>query len=164
LHIAASENHLTLVKYLLKAGAEITSAVDRFGGTPVTDATQNNHHEIVQVLQNHEKNKNVTKPNFKSPWSSKHSKFHAINSTKSINNPEIEHLEETVAETLFRALSCLTVNNGDGDDENVLDRTLLLNLLSRCGLLKDDHRISMIIDALPTPPNCLTLTDMELIR
>ena len=168
LHIAASENHITLVKYLLKAGAEITTAIDRFGSTPITDAKRNSHNEIVQILTNHKQNQHLTKTDSKSPWSSKNSTFHAINSTESINNPENEHLGETVNETLYRALSSLTVTmEGIGDkedEEGIFDRTLLLNVLNRCGLLEDDHRIAMLIEALPAPPISLTLTDMELIR
>lgn len=39
LHIAASEGWLEVVDYLLRAGAEV-NAIDRFGGSPLTDAVR----------------------------------------------------------------------------------------------------------------------------
>ena len=38
LHIAACEHHVSLVKYLLRAGATVSTAIDRYGGTPLSDA------------------------------------------------------------------------------------------------------------------------------
>ena len=38
LHIASCEQHVSLVKYLLRAGATVSTAIDRYGGTPLSDA------------------------------------------------------------------------------------------------------------------------------
>ncbi len=50
LHLAAAENHLEVVRYLIAHGAR-TQAKDRWGGTPVTDAKRAGHNEIIQAIK-----------------------------------------------------------------------------------------------------------------
>jgi len=49
LHLAASEGHVEVVTYLLERKAN-PSAVDRFGGTPLSDAVGHGCRQVVEVL------------------------------------------------------------------------------------------------------------------
>ncbi len=49
LHLAASEGHFELVKFLLHKGA-LPNVKDRWGGTPVTDAERGKFDAIVEIL------------------------------------------------------------------------------------------------------------------
>ncbi|XP_076666145.1 L-asparaginase 1 [Andrena cerasifolii] len=49
LHIACCEGDLNIVRCLLRMGASV-HIKDRFDRTPLTDAIENDHHEIVKVL------------------------------------------------------------------------------------------------------------------
>ena len=51
LHLAASEGHLKIVKYLLKRHVVDVYCQDRWGGTPITDAEKHGHAAIVRVLK-----------------------------------------------------------------------------------------------------------------
>jgi len=50
LHLASSEGHLIVVKYLYSKGAAI-NAMDRFGGTPLSDAIRAKHGQVAQFLR-----------------------------------------------------------------------------------------------------------------
>ncbi|KNC75385.1 TKL protein kinase [Sphaeroforma arctica JP610] len=50
LHLAASENFLEIVKFLVSCGAEI-NAEDRWGGTPYSDAVRNCHSGPAGILE-----------------------------------------------------------------------------------------------------------------
>ncbi|XP_068607991.1 60 kDa lysophospholipase [Brachionichthys hirsutus] len=50
LHIAACEGHLSVVRYLLSHGATVY-AKDRYGDTPLCNAVQFRHKEVVQLLR-----------------------------------------------------------------------------------------------------------------
>ena len=49
LHLAASEGHDDIVKYLISKKADI-NATDRWGRKPIDDAKTNNHNDIVAML------------------------------------------------------------------------------------------------------------------
>ncbi|XP_015591117.1 L-asparaginase [Cephus cinctus] len=49
LHIACCEGDLRVVRYLLKMGANVHMQ-DRFGHTPLTDAIDNDRHDIIKLL------------------------------------------------------------------------------------------------------------------
>ncbi|XP_046481880.1 L-asparaginase isoform X1 [Neodiprion pinetum] len=49
LHIAASEGCLKVVRYLLENGASVHLR-DRFDRTPLIDAIENDHHEVIKLL------------------------------------------------------------------------------------------------------------------
>jgi len=50
LHIAASEGHLHLVKFLIECGARINRS-DRWGGSPLDDAYRHKHFDVVEYLR-----------------------------------------------------------------------------------------------------------------
>ncbi|KAG7343179.1 serine/threonine protein kinase [Nitzschia inconspicua] len=50
LHVAASEGHLPLCKYLVDKGAKINRS-DRWGGSPLDDATRHRHKELITYLR-----------------------------------------------------------------------------------------------------------------
>ncbi|MCF3136962.1 glutaminase A [Streptomyces olivochromogenes] len=50
LHLAASEGHIDVVAYLLQQGAEL-AAVDRWGGTPLSDAEKGCHTQVGKALK-----------------------------------------------------------------------------------------------------------------
>jgi glutaminase len=52
LHLAAAEGQLEVVRYLLAAGAD-PRPVDRWGGTPLSDAESNGHTEIAALPRGH---------------------------------------------------------------------------------------------------------------
>jgi ankyrin repeat protein len=52
LHLAASNGHVEVCKWLLARGVRPTS-VDRFGGTPLDDAEREGHMKIVQMISEH---------------------------------------------------------------------------------------------------------------
>ena len=60
LHLAASENQIEVVKYLLSRNVPI-SPVDRWGGTPLDDAKRSNHNELIEFLEKQSK-KQTAKP------------------------------------------------------------------------------------------------------
>lgn len=51
LHVAASEGHLPMVKYLVEELKCTISRSDRWGGSPLDDAHRHRHAEIVQYLR-----------------------------------------------------------------------------------------------------------------
>jgi Ankyrin repeats (3 copies) len=50
LHVAASEGHLPICKYLINKGAKINRS-DRWGGSPLDDATRHRHKELITYLR-----------------------------------------------------------------------------------------------------------------
>jgi len=50
LHVAASEGHLEMCRFLLKNGARVNRS-DRWGGSPLDDAHRHHHREIIQLLR-----------------------------------------------------------------------------------------------------------------
>ena len=50
LHIAASEGHLTIVKYLVTQGARVNRS-DRWGGSALDDAHRHRHLQCTEYLQ-----------------------------------------------------------------------------------------------------------------
>jgi len=50
LHLAASEGHLAVVKFLISRGVRINPA-DRWNGTPLSDAIRGNHKDIMDFLR-----------------------------------------------------------------------------------------------------------------
>ena len=50
LHLAASEGHLDVVRFLLQRGAKV-NAQDRWGGRPLDDALQKGHERVVAALK-----------------------------------------------------------------------------------------------------------------
>jgi glutaminase len=50
LHLAAAEGQLEVVRYLLAIGTE-PQPVDRWGGTPLSDAEGNGHTQVVDLLR-----------------------------------------------------------------------------------------------------------------
>ncbi|MFN7117392.1 MAG: glutaminase A [Saprospiraceae bacterium] len=51
LHLAAAENQIEVVKYLISRGIDLFP-VDRWGGTPLDDAKRSNHSVIIHLLEN----------------------------------------------------------------------------------------------------------------
>ena len=51
LHVASSEGHIEVVKYLLHNGALVHKR-DRYGNNALDDAVKFNHHEVIQLLMN----------------------------------------------------------------------------------------------------------------
>lgn len=52
IHLAASEGHLDAVKFLVAKGVEVNPK-DRFGGTPLADATRGNFKKVIDFLKLH---------------------------------------------------------------------------------------------------------------
>ena len=52
IHLAASEGHLEAVKFLVAKGVD-PKPKDRFGGTPLADATRGNFKKIIEFLKQH---------------------------------------------------------------------------------------------------------------
>ena len=52
LHLAASEGNRSIVEALLDAGADV-NACDRWGGTPLSDALRQGHHQVADLLRQH---------------------------------------------------------------------------------------------------------------
>jgi ankyrin repeat protein len=52
LHLAASEGKIEVVRFLIEHGAKV-NVQDRWGGTPIQEASRNNFSEIVQLLKSH---------------------------------------------------------------------------------------------------------------
>ena len=50
LHLAASEGHAHVVEYLIAEGVKL-SAVDRWGGTPLSDARRNDQELVITLLE-----------------------------------------------------------------------------------------------------------------
>lgn len=50
MHVAASEGHLETCKYLVEKGARINRS-DRWGGSPLDDASRHRHKEVIQYLR-----------------------------------------------------------------------------------------------------------------
>ncbi|KAL3905425.1 MAG: hypothetical protein SGILL_009683, partial [Bacillariaceae sp.] len=50
LHVAASEGHLNICDYLVKKGAKINRS-DRWGGSPLDDATHHRHKELIAYFR-----------------------------------------------------------------------------------------------------------------
>jgi ankyrin repeat protein len=50
MHVAASEGHLEVCKFLVKRGARINRS-DRWGGSPLDDAQRHRHKEVAQYLR-----------------------------------------------------------------------------------------------------------------
>jgi len=51
LHLAASENRVEVVRYLLDNKVPL-QVKDRWGGTPLVDAQKGGHHETVELIEN----------------------------------------------------------------------------------------------------------------
>lgn len=51
LHLACSENQLKVVEYLLKNGVKNLNPMDRWGNTPLDDATRGGFADIIQMLR-----------------------------------------------------------------------------------------------------------------
>jgi ankyrin repeat protein len=51
LFIAAYKGHETVLRALIEAGADISTATDNDGSTPLYAATHNGHEAIVQILR-----------------------------------------------------------------------------------------------------------------
>lgn len=52
LHVAASEGHIEIVKFLIQAKKAKINRSDRWGGSPLDDAHRHRHHEVVTFLRN----------------------------------------------------------------------------------------------------------------
>jgi len=52
LHLAASEGHVDIVRYLIQKGARVDRS-DRWGGSPLDDAHRHRHPEVIQCLRQH---------------------------------------------------------------------------------------------------------------
>ena len=52
MHLAASENQLEIVKFLLAAGVD-ANPIDRWGGRPLDDALRQGHQRVVDLLKQH---------------------------------------------------------------------------------------------------------------
>jgi ankyrin repeat protein len=50
LHLAASEGHAHVVEHLIGQGVNL-SPVDRWGGTPLSDARRNNQEAVITLLE-----------------------------------------------------------------------------------------------------------------
>ena len=50
MHLAAAEGHQEVVKFLLKCRADVNPQ-DRWGGTPLQDATRGGHRRVARLLQ-----------------------------------------------------------------------------------------------------------------
>mmetsp|Transcript_14500 Transcript_14500/g.40339 ORF Transcript_14500/g.40339 Transcript_14500/m.40339 type:complete len:650 (-) Transcript_14500:319-2268(-) len=50
IHVAASEGHLDIVRYLVQRGARINRS-DRWGGSPLDDASRHRHRPVIQYLR-----------------------------------------------------------------------------------------------------------------
>ena len=50
LHLAASNGHYNVIKYFIEQEINL-NPIDRWGGTPLDDATRENHTDIVTLLQ-----------------------------------------------------------------------------------------------------------------
>mmetsp|Transcript_15450 Transcript_15450/g.23381 ORF Transcript_15450/g.23381 Transcript_15450/m.23381 type:complete len:810 (-) Transcript_15450:630-3059(-) len=67
LHLAASEGHIDVVKFLCKRGANV-NVEDRWGGRPLDDALEKDNKHVAEVLRGHgatSANSNVLKNNFR---------------------------------------------------------------------------------------------------
>jgi glutaminase len=53
LHLAASENHYTVVEYLLENGAKRVNPTDRWGNTPLDDAVRGAYLDVADLLKKH---------------------------------------------------------------------------------------------------------------
>ena len=51
MHLAASNGHLNVVRYLYESGVRDVNPVDRWLGTPYDDAVREGHHEIAEFLK-----------------------------------------------------------------------------------------------------------------
>lgn len=52
LHLAASENQIKVVKYLISCNIDL-EPIDRWGGTPLDDAKKGGHTELAELLEQH---------------------------------------------------------------------------------------------------------------
>ncbi|OEU18680.1 ankyrin, partial [Fragilariopsis cylindrus CCMP1102] len=50
LHVAASEGHLEICTFLVQRGAKINRS-DRWGGSPLDDASRHRHKEVIKYLR-----------------------------------------------------------------------------------------------------------------
>ncbi|XP_007541652.1 glutaminase kidney isoform, mitochondrial [Poecilia formosa] len=58
LHVAAAEGHLEVVRFLLDACKVNPVPKDRWGNTPLDEAVQFGHHDVVAALQQYQENYN----------------------------------------------------------------------------------------------------------
>jgi ankyrin repeat protein len=50
LHLAASEGQSHIVEYLIAKGVNL-NPIDRWGGSPLSDAKRNNHEAVISMLE-----------------------------------------------------------------------------------------------------------------
>ena len=86
LHIAACEGHLCLIQYLLRVGAIVSIAVDRFNGNPVKDARLNGHEEIAVILENALQSQSESQINPSSPFSTTSDSSNSSSNSNSSNS------------------------------------------------------------------------------
>ena len=52
IHLAASEGHLNVIKFFIAGGYNLTP-LDRWGGSPLDDAVNHGHTDVVSLLKKH---------------------------------------------------------------------------------------------------------------
>jgi hypothetical protein len=115
---------LSLFSFLTFSGANVITSVDRFGGTPITDASKNNNLDIVTILNN--------------SLLQKKKKSNKNSSSTSITNQQLNQQSNHI----YNALNAI-----DGNDGFTVD--LIYEILENCGILSNDPRIQSFLPSLP---------------